>query len=78
MVWATSWACSRQFSPLEASYSKVDDDRLLVTGLFVEVRGMAASPDAAVEQLAGWALPHFQVIATAGNGAIDEPADMVV
>jgi len=60
------------------SYSKVDDDRLLVTGLFVEVRGMAASPDSAVEQLAGWALPHFQVIATAGNGAIDEPADMVV
>lgn len=60
------------------AFSKVDDDRLLVIGLFVEARGTAASPDSAVEQLTGWALSHLQVIATAGNGAIDEPADLVV
>jgi hypothetical protein len=60
------------------TFSKITDDRLLVTGLFVEARGMAAGPDSAVGRLTGWALPLFQVIATAGNGAVDEPVDMVV
>jgi hypothetical protein len=60
------------------SFSNITDDRLLVTGLFVEARGIAAGPDSAVGRLTGWALPHFQVIATAGNGAVDEPVDMVV
>jgi len=60
------------------AFSKVNDERLLVIGLFVEARGTATSPDSAVEQLAGWALSHLQVITTAGNGAIDEPADLVV
>src|SRR5882672_12158478 len=59
---------------LRNSFSRVED-RLLVTGLFVEARGKAESPESAVERLVGWALPYLQVIATAANGAVDGPSD---
>lgn len=58
------------------SLSKIDD-RLLVTGLFVAGRGLAGSAEAAVPLLASRATPYLHIIATAANGAIDEPKDLL-